>query len=97
KVILTEKKFMKDFLARTYGDSFINLYFVALSCGLVVLIYFTDLMVGNHRLASLAFLCVLIWLEQSRSRMNRFALYFLLFVRIAEFTLFFLGLKAFIW
>lgn len=97
KAILTKKAFMKDFIARTYRSSFINLYFVALSFGLVVLIYFTDLMVGNHRLASLAFLCVLIWLEQSRNRVNRFALLFLLFVRISEFTLFFLGVKAFIW
>lgn len=97
KVILTKKNFMKDFIARTYRHSFINLYFVAVSFGLIILIYFTDLMVGNHRLASLAFLCVLIWLEQSRSRMSRFALHFLLFVRIAEFTLFFLGVKAFIW
>ncbi len=97
KVILTKKYFLKDFISRTYRNSFINLYFVALSFGLVVLIYFTNLMVGNHRLATLAFLCVLIWLEQSRSRVSRFALLFLLFVRISEFTLFFLGLKAFIW
>jgi hypothetical protein len=97
KVILTKKNFIKNFIARCYRDSFINLYFVAISFGLVVLIYFTDLMVGNHRLASLAYLSVLIWLEQSRSRMSRFALLFLLFIRIAEFTLFFMGVKAFIW
>lgn len=97
KVLLTEKKVMKDFITHTYRISFINLYFVALSFGLVILLYFTDLMTGNHRLATLSFLCVLIWLEQSRKGMNRFALLFLIFVRIVEFTLFFLGVKAFIW
>jgi hypothetical protein len=96
KVIISKKKFIKDLLSHRYDESFINLYFIAVSLGLLILIFFTDLMVGIHRLATLAFLIILIWFEQSR-KFNRLVLLFLMFLRAVEFTLFVQGVRAFIW
>jgi len=96
KIIISKKKFIKDLLSHRYDESFINLYFIAISFGLLTLIFFTDLMVGIHRLTTLAFLIILIWFEQNR-KISRFALFFLMFVRAVEFTLFFQGVRAFIW
>jgi len=96
KKIVFEKNFIRDFIHRCYSHSFINLYFVTVSLGLSVLIYCTDLMVGNHRLATMAYLGVLIWLEQ-HGKVSRFIIIFFLFVRAVEFALFFQGVLAFTW
>lgn len=87
---------MNDFTSRRYSESFIGLFFIAISLGLLILPFVTGILVGAIRKTTLAFLVVLIWFEQGR-RMNIFVILFLIFISAVEFTLFFLGVKAFIW
>jgi hypothetical protein len=96
KIIILDKKFMTDFISRRYSDSFISLFFVAISLGLLILPFVTGILVGAIRKTTLAFLVVIIWFEQGR-RMNIFVILSLLFLSAVGFSLFFLGVKAFIW
>jgi len=96
KIIIFDKKFMNDFVSRRYSDSFINLFFVAISLGFLILPFVTGILVGAIRKTTLAFLVVLIWFEQGR-RVNIFVILSFLFLSAVEFALFFLGVKAFTW
>lgn len=97
KHIVSRRDALKKIVSRRLSDSFVNLYFLTVGFGIVMLQYFTDLMVGNHRMMTLAAIIVLIWLEQVRGKIYPFVILILLFVRAAEFTLFFQGVLAFIW
>jgi len=96
KKIVGQKNFIQDFVARRYHESSVNLFFIAISFGLLVLPFLTTILVAAHRLMTLAFLIIVIWFEQ-RGRTSVFLVSFLIFVRVVEFTLFFQGLKVFIW
>lgn len=96
KKIVFKENFIQDFIAHRYHESLIHLFFVAISFGLLVLPFLTDILVAAHRLMTLAFLIIVIWFEQ-RGRISVFLVLLLIFVRVVEFTLFFQGLKVFIW
>lgn len=97
KIIIFNKNFIQNFILRRYGDSFINLYFIAISFGLLILPLLQGVLLAAHRLMTLAFLTILIWFEQDRRRISIFIILFLIVVRAVEFTLFFQGVRAFIW
>lgn len=96
KIIISKKHFIQDFILHRYGDSFINLSFVTISFGVLILPFLINILVAAHRLMTLAFLIILIWFEQGR-RIHTSVILFLLFVRAVEFTLFFQRVRAFIW
>jgi hypothetical protein len=96
KKIVFKENFIQDFIAHRYHESLISLFFIAISFGLLLLPFLTDILVAAHRLMTLAFLIIVIWFEQ-RGRINVFLILLLIFVRAVEFTLFFQGVRAFIW
>ena len=96
KTIIFKKKVLKTFIWRRHDESFINLGFIIISLGLLILPLTQGVLLSAHRYMSLAFLLILVFLEQGR-RIPLMAILFLLFVRAAEFTLFFQGSRAFIW
>lgn len=96
KIIIFNKNFIRDFISRQYGDSFLSLFFIAISLGLLILPFLINILVGAHRLMTLAFLIIPIWFEQGR-RIHVLFILLLLFVRAVEFGLFFQGVMVFIW
>lgn len=96
KIIIINKNFIRHFISRQYGDSFLNLFFIVISLGLLILPFLTNILVGAHRLMTLAFLIIPVWFGQGR-RIHIFFILLLLFVRAVEFGLFFRGVIAFLW
>jgi len=96
KILIFDKHFLKDFISRRFSDSFINLSFVVISFGLLILPLLQGVLLAAHRLMTIAFLSILIWFEVGRE-IHLSVVLFLIFVRAVEFTLFFQGVLAFIW
>lgn len=94
--IIFKNKFFQDFIMHRFTDSFVNLFFIGISFGLLILPSSQGVLLASHRLMTLAFLGVLIWFEQGQ-KIHPSVILFVLFVRASEFTLFFQGAKAFIW
>lgn len=97
KIVIFNKNVINNFILRRYRDSLINLYFLVISFGFLILPFLYGNLRSSHRHMTLAFLIILIWLEQSRRKIGLSVILFLLFVRAVEFTFFFKGIWAFIW
>lgn len=96
RTLIFKKKVLKTFIWRRFDLAFINLGFIVISLGLLILPLTQGVLLSAHRYMTLAFLLIIIFLEQ-RKRIPLLAVLFLLFVRAAEFTLFFQGSRAFVW